>query len=79
MKFWIPAVAEQQLIPDCNFKIIGRSLRVHQEFLPDQVRRGRSLRHKCKLEVIDDAVHHGIVGDEGNDAHPCYSAHSHRS
>lgn len=29
----------------------------------------RSLRDKCQLEVIDDAVNHGIVGDEGDDAH----------
>jgi len=33
------------------------------------VRRRWSLRHKCQLEVIDDTVDHGIVGEEGDDAH----------
>ncbi len=37
--------------------------------LIDQVRRGRSLCHKGQLEMLDDSVHHGIVGEEGNDAH----------
>jgi hypothetical protein len=35
----------------------------------DRVRRGRSLCDKSQLEVADDAVHHGIIGEEGDDAH----------
>jgi len=33
------------------------------------MRRWRSLGDKGQLEVIDDAIHHGTVGDEGNDTH----------
>jgi len=33
------------------------------------MRRRRPLRHKCELEVVDDAVHHDIVCDESDDAH----------
>ncbi|MFP4083251.1 MAG: hypothetical protein ACLFVG_10940 [Candidatus Aminicenantes bacterium] len=35
----------------------------------DYMRRRRSLGDKCQLEVVDDPVHHGIVGEEGDDAH----------
>jgi len=38
--------------------------------LRGDVRRRRFLRHKGQLEVVDDAIDHSIVGDEGNDAHP---------
>ena len=34
------------------------------------MRRGRLVRDKCQLEVIDDPVHRVIVCDEGDDAHP---------
>ncbi len=33
------------------------------------MRRRRSLGHKGQLEMMDDPVHHGIVCEEGNDAH----------
>ena len=33
------------------------------------MRRRGSLRDKRQLEVVDDAVHHGIVGEEGDDLH----------
>ena len=32
-------------------------------------RRRRPLRDKGQLEVVDDAVHHGIVGEESDDLH----------
>lgn len=31
--------------------------------------RKRSFGHKRQFEVIDDAIDHNIVGDEGDDAH----------
>jgi len=49
--------------------MIGWSLGVHQEFLISKMRRGRSLRDKCQLEVGDDTIDHLIVGEEGDDAH----------
>jgi len=33
------------------------------------MRRGRSLRDKCQLQVVDDPVHNGIVGEESDDLH----------
>jgi len=33
------------------------------------MRRRRSLCNKSQLEVIDDSVHHGVVGEEGDDLH----------
>jgi len=33
------------------------------------MRRRGSLRDKRQLEVVDDAVHRGIVGEEGDDLH----------
>jgi len=37
--------------------------------LGDDLRR-RGLRFdKCQLKVVDDAIHHGIVCEEGDDAH----------
>ena len=32
--------------------------------------RRRLLGDKCQHQVVDDPVHHGIVCDEGDDAHP---------
>jgi hypothetical protein len=29
----------------------------------------RLRRHKPKLQMIDDAIHHGILRDEGDDLH----------
>jgi len=37
--------------------------------LISEVRRRGSLCHEGQLEMIDDSVHHGIVGEEGDDAH----------
>jgi hypothetical protein len=31
--------------------------------------RGRPLCHKGQLEVVDNSVHHSIVGEEGYDLH----------
>ena len=33
------------------------------------MRRRRSLRDRRQLEVIDDLVHYGMVGEEGDDLH----------
>ena len=51
-------------------KIFGAGFGGHQDFLIGDVRRRRLRRHERQLEVVDDAVHYGIVGKEGNDAHP---------
>jgi len=32
-------------------------------------RRRRFLSHECQFEVVDDPVHRGIIGDEGDDLH----------
>jgi len=37
--------------------------------LISEARRRRPLRDKGQLEVVDDAVHHGIVGEESDDLH----------
>jgi len=50
-------------------RIISGGLRGHQNFLIGQVRWRRSLRDKSQLEVVDNPVHHGIVGEEGDDLH----------
>jgi len=50
--------------------MIGWNLGVQEELLRDDVRRGRSLRDEGQLEVVDNPVNNGIVGDEGDDAHP---------
>jgi hypothetical protein len=59
--------------PSCSrrksWKIIGRSLGIQEEFLRDDVRRGRSLRDKCQLKVMDDPVHHGIIHNKSDDLH----------
>lgn len=41
----------------------------HKKLLINDVWRRRLLCNKGELEVVDDPVHHGIVGDEGDDAH----------
>ena len=41
----------------------------HKEFLIDDVWRGRPLREKGELEVLDDAIDHRTVCEEGDDAH----------
>ena len=41
----------------------------HKELLISDARRGRSLCDKRQLEVVDDPVHHSIVGEGGDDAH----------
>jgi hypothetical protein len=33
------------------------------------MRRGRSICHEHELEVVDDAIDHGEICKEGNDAH----------
>jgi len=41
----------------------------HKEFLINNARWGRSLCHKCQLEVLDDVIDHRTVCEEGYDAH----------
>lgn len=41
----------------------------HKEFLIDDVWRGRPLCDKSELEVVDDAIDHRTVCEEGDDAH----------
>jgi hypothetical protein len=50
-------------------KIITAGLSGHQEFLRSDPRRWRSLRHKRQLEVVDDSVHYGEIGEESDDLH----------
>jgi hypothetical protein len=33
------------------------------------MRRGRLIGNECQLQVVDDSVHHGGVGEESDDAH----------
>ena len=40
----------------------------HQNFLKSDARRGRFVCDKGQLQVVEDAVDDGIVGDEGDDA-----------
>jgi len=67
-------------LPQLEEKIIrdiqSGSLGIPQKFLRNDVRRGRSLGDKCQLEVIDDSVHHRIVDEESDDAHPALSSRS---
>jgi hypothetical protein len=44
-------------------------LGVHQEFLRDEVRWGRLVGDNVELEVGDDAVPDGLIGEESDDAH----------
>ena len=42
--------------------ILTAGLSGHQNFLISEMRRGRFIGDKGQLEVVDDPVHHGIVG-----------------
>ena len=48
----------------------GRRVGLPKELLESGLRRRRSLRDKCQLEVVDAPVHHGLVCKESDDAHP---------
>ena len=50
-------------------KIIVWGLGIQEELQRDDVRQRRSLGHEGQFEVVDDPVHHSLVGDEGDDAH----------
>jgi len=50
-------------------QIFSRGLSGHEIFLIGELRRGRFVGDESQLEVIDDPVHHGIVGEESNDLH----------
>ena len=50
-------------------KIFGRRLGGHQEFLINEVRRGRLVGHERQFEVVDDPVHHGEIREESDDLH----------
>ena len=51
-------------------RIFGGGLSGHEKLLISELGRRRPLRHKGQVEVADDPVHYGIVGDEGDDPHP---------
>jgi hypothetical protein len=46
----------------------GRSLGGHQDFLISDARWGRLRCHERQLEVVGNPVHHGGVGEQGDDA-----------
>jgi hypothetical protein len=48
-----------------SWKIFSVDLGGHQNFLIDEMRRG-SLGDKRQLEVVSDAVHHGVIGEESD-------------
>jgi len=48
-------------------KILSQGLSGHEIFLEANLRRRGPLRNKGQLEVINDAIHHGTVGEEGDD------------
>jgi len=50
-------------------KILSRGLGCHQELLISDPRRGRFVCNKRQLQMADDPVHHGIVGEERDDLH----------
>jgi len=63
---WTSATSQQKNYRKYSAPVSGG----RQELLKIEVRRRRRpLRAKGQLEVIDDPVHHGIVGNEGGDAH----------
>jgi hypothetical protein len=41
----------------------------HQDFLISELRRRGSFHNEGQLQVVDDAVDHGIVGEEGDNLH----------
>jgi hypothetical protein len=47
-------------------KICTAGFSGHQDFLIGQVRRRGSLGDKRQLEVVSDAVHHGVIGEESD-------------
>ena len=49
-------------------KYIRRGLGGHQDFLISSVRGRRLVRDKGQLEVVDDAIDHGIVGEESDES-----------
>jgi hypothetical protein len=50
-------------------RIFSRGLGGQQDFLIGDVRWGRLVRGKCKLEVVNDAIDYGEIGEESNDPH----------
>jgi hypothetical protein len=49
--------------------IINRQVGGHQELLKGNLGRRGTFGRKGELEVVDDPVHHSIVGEEGDDLH----------
>ncbi len=49
-------------------RIFSRGLGGHEIFLEGKLRRRGPLRDKGQVEVVDDAVHHGIVGEESDES-----------
>jgi len=47
--------------------MFGRGLGSHQKLLISDSRRRRPLRDKGQLEVVDDAIDHGEIGEESDD------------
>jgi len=54
-------------------KLFGRDLGGHQGFLIGEVRWGPSIGDKGQLEVVDDSVHDGLVGEESNDPYLAFA------
>jgi hypothetical protein len=52
-----------------SWEIFTAGLGGHEEFLIDQVRRRRPLGDKAQLEMVDDAIDHGEIREEGNGLH----------
>jgi hypothetical protein len=50
-------------------RIFSRGLSGQQDFLIGDVRWGRLVRGKCKLEVVNDAIDCGEISEESNDPH----------
>ena len=50
-------------------KIFAAGFGGHQKFLIGDVRWGRLVRGKCQLEVVNDAIDYGEIGEESNDPH----------
>jgi len=50
-------------------KILAASLSGQEIFLIGELRQGRVVGDESQLEVIDDSVHNGIVGEESDNAY----------
>jgi hypothetical protein len=58
--------AHQLCVDYCR---LGGLMGVNRQPVPGDMRRRGPLGDEGQLQVVDDAVDHGLVGEEGNDAH----------